>query len=72
MELQSNGRKTFKQLGDSIGFTSLGAKKRVDKLIKNKIIHISGLINTETLNLNLALILLEIQNAKAMREIFEA
>ena len=71
MELQSNGRKTFKQLGDSIGFTSLGAKKRVDKLIKNKIIHISGLINTETLNLNLALILLEIQNAKAMREIMD-
>jgi len=44
-ELQSNGRKTFKELGDKIGYTSLGAKKRVEKLLKRKIINISALVN---------------------------
>jgi Lrp/AsnC family transcriptional regulator for asnA, asnC and gidA len=70
-ELQSDGRKTFKELGKKIGFTSLGAKKRVDKLLKKGIINISALVNTDALNLCLALILLEIENAEAMRNIIE-
>jgi DNA-binding Lrp family transcriptional regulator len=70
-ELQSNGRKTFKELGDKIGYTSLGAKKRVEKLLKRKIINISALVNAEELNLCLALILLEIENAEAMRKIID-
>jgi len=71
MQLQSNGRKTFKELGETIGFTSLGAKKRVDKLLKNGIIHISALVNTETIDLRLALLLLEIENAETMRKIID-
>jgi len=70
-ELQSNGRKTFKALGEKIGFTSLGAKKRVEKLLKRGIINISALVNTDALNLCLALILLEIESAEAMRKIIE-
>jgi DNA-binding Lrp family transcriptional regulator len=70
-ELQSNGRKTYKELGKKIGFTSLGAKKRVDKLLKKGIINISAFVNTDALNLCLALILLEIENAEAMRKIIE-
>jgi len=71
MELQSDGRKTFKDLGDAIGFTSLGAKKRVDKLLSKEIIDISALVNTDKLNLRLAMILLEIENAEAMRKIID-
>ena len=71
MQLQSDGRKTFKELGDVIGFTSLGAKKRVDKLLKKGLIHISALVNTDALNLRLALILLEIESAEAMRKIMD-
>ncbi len=70
-ELQSDGRKTFKDLGEKIGFTSLGAKKRVVKLLEKGVINISALVNTEALNLCLALILLEIENAEAMRKIIE-
>ena len=51
MKLRSDGRTTFKELGETIGFTSLGAKKRVDKLLKNGIIHISALVNTDGLDL---------------------
>ncbi len=71
MQLQSNGRKTFKQLGEAIGFTSLGAKKRVDKLIKKGLISISALVNPDALNLRLALILLEMESAEAMRKIID-
>ena len=70
-ELQSNGRKTFKELGEKIGFTSLGAKKRVDKLLQREIINISALVNTDALNLCLALIMLEIESAEAMRKIID-
>jgi DNA-binding Lrp family transcriptional regulator len=68
-KLQSNGRTTYKELGELIGFTSLGAKKRVDKLLEKDIIHISALVNTDILGLRLALILLEIENAETMRKI---
>ncbi|MEJ2241558.1 MAG: Lrp/AsnC family transcriptional regulator [Candidatus Bathyarchaeota archaeon] len=70
-QLRSDGRKTFKELGETIGFTSLGAKKRVDKLLEKGIIHISALVNTEALDLRLALILLEIETADTMRKIME-
>jgi Lrp/AsnC family transcriptional regulator for asnA, asnC and gidA len=71
MKLRSDGRTTFKELGETIGFTSLGAKKRVDKLLKNGIIHISALINTDALDLRLALILLEVENVETMRGIID-
>ena len=71
MQLQSDGRTTFKDLGETIGFTSLGAKKRVDKLLDQGIIDISALVNADKLDLRLALILLEIENAETMRKIIE-
>ena len=70
-QLRSDGRKTYKELGEAIGFTSLGAKKRVEKLLKKNLINISALINTDALNLRLALILLEIENAETMRNIID-
>jgi len=71
MQLRSDGRKTFKELGETIGFTSLGAKKRIEKLLKKNIIHISALVNTDALDLRLALILLEIESAETMRKIID-
>ncbi len=71
MQLQSDGRKTFKELGETIGFTSLGAKKRVDKLLEKGIVHISALVNTDALDMRLALILLEIESAETMRKIMD-
>ena len=70
-QLRSNGRKTYKELGEAIGFTSLGAKKRIAKLLKKNIIHISALVNTDALDLRLALILLEIESAETMRKIID-
>ena len=70
-QLRSDGRKTFKELGETIGFTSLGAKKRIEKLLKKNLIHISALVNTDALDLRLALILLEIESAETMRKIID-
>jgi DNA-binding Lrp family transcriptional regulator len=71
MQLRSDGRKTFKELGETIGYTSLGAKKRIEKLLKKNLIHISALVNTDALDLRLALILLEIESAETMRKIID-
>jgi DNA-binding Lrp family transcriptional regulator len=70
-QLRSNGRKTYKELGEAIGYTSLGAKKRIAKLLNKNLIHISALVNTDALNLRLALILLEIESAETMRKIID-
>jgi len=70
-QLRSDGRKTYKELGETIGFTSLGAKKRIEKLLNKNLIHISALVNTDALDLRLALILLEIESAEAMRKIID-
>jgi Lrp/AsnC family transcriptional regulator for asnA, asnC and gidA len=70
-QLRSDGRKTYKELGEAIGFTSLGAKKRIEKLRNKNLIHISALVNTDALDLRLALILLEIESAEAMRKIID-
>jgi Lrp/AsnC family transcriptional regulator for asnA, asnC and gidA len=70
-QLRHDGRKSFTELGKTIGFTGLGAKKRVTKLISQNVIYPSVLLNTETLNLRLAIILLETENAEAMRKTIE-
>jgi DNA-binding Lrp family transcriptional regulator len=69
--LQSNGRKTYKDLGEAIGFTSLGAKKRVEKLLDKNLIRISALVNADALDLHLGLILLEVESAEALRTIID-
>jgi DNA-binding Lrp family transcriptional regulator len=70
-QLRFDGRKTYKELGEAIGFTSLGAKKRIEKLLNKNLIHISALVNTDALDLRLALILLEIESAETMRNIID-
>jgi DNA-binding Lrp family transcriptional regulator len=67
-ELHQDGRKNFKALGKAIGFTGLGAKKRLDKLLEKGIIQISALANIERLDMSLAMIFLELESAEAMRK----
>jgi len=70
-ELQRDGRTTFKKLGDTIGFTGLGAKKRVEKLLEKNVIKVSALVNAEKLNLRLAMVLLETEDVEARRMIVD-
>jgi DNA-binding Lrp family transcriptional regulator len=70
-QLQLDGRTTFGKLAQSIGFSTMGAKKRVDKLCKKGIIDISALVNTEKTGLHAAIVLIEIEGAEAMQRLLE-
>jgi len=69
--LERDGRKTFKALGEAVGYTGLGAKKRVEKLRDHGVLRLAALVNTGALDFRLAMILLEMENAEAMRKTLE-
>lgn len=68
-QLQADGRTTLQELAKTVGFTSMGTKKRVDRLIKKGIIKVSALINPKALKLHPAIIMLEMESAEAMQEL---
>lgn len=70
-ELEENGRTTLKDLGDSVGYTSTGIKKRMNRLVNNGIMKISALLNVETLKLNAALLLLELESGTALAKFLD-
>lgn len=70
-QLQLNGRMTFEELRKLIGYTSMGAKKRVDKLLEGDVIKVSAMLNTTSLKLFPAIVLLEMENAEAMNNLLE-
>ncbi len=49
----------------------MGVKKRVENLIEKDIIKISALVNPKPLNLQAAILFLEIENAEAMHRLLE-
>jgi DNA-binding Lrp family transcriptional regulator len=70
-QLQLDGRTTLEKLSKIIGFSSMGAKKRVDKLLRKGMMRISALVNTEKMDLHAALVLIEIEGAEAMHKLLE-
>jgi DNA-binding Lrp family transcriptional regulator len=70
-QLQVDGRTTFEELGKAIGYTSMGVKKRVKKLLENDVIKVSALLNIEPLNLCAAIVLLEMEGAEAVQKLLE-
>jgi DNA-binding Lrp family transcriptional regulator len=70
-QLQVDGRMTLREIAKSIGYTSMGTKKRLDRLLKKGIIRVSALINPNALELHPALIMLEMENAEAMQELLK-
>jgi DNA-binding Lrp family transcriptional regulator len=68
-QLQSNGRTTLEELSKITGFTSMGTKKRLERLIKKGIIKVSALVNPNALKLHPAIIMLEMESAQAMQEL---
>jgi DNA-binding Lrp family transcriptional regulator len=68
-QLQANGRTTAEELAKITGFTSMGAKKRLEKLIKNGTIKVSALINPSVLKLHPAFVMLEMESAEAMQDL---
>lgn len=68
-QLQANGRTTLQDLAKSVGFTSMGTKKRLERLLKKGTIKVSALINPSALKLHPAIVMLEMESAEAMQEL---
>jgi DNA-binding Lrp family transcriptional regulator len=70
-ELQKNGRASLKQLGEAVGFTIMGVKRRVEILFSQNLIKVSALVNLDALNLYTALILLELESREAVENVLK-
>lgn len=70
-QLQLDGRTTLHELAKTIGFTSMGTKKRLEKLLKKGIIKFSALINPSALKLHPAIVMLEMESADAMQDLLD-
>ena len=70
-QLQLDGRTSFEKLAKIIGFSSMGAKKRVDRLVEKGVISISAQVDTKQLDLHAALVLIEIEGAEAMHKLLD-
>jgi len=68
-ELQSDGRTTLRDLAKKVGYTSMGTKKRLQKLIKNGTIKVIALVNSKVLGLHPAFVMLEMESAEAMQDL---
>jgi DNA-binding Lrp family transcriptional regulator len=69
--LQADGRVTLQAISKNIGLTSMGTKKRLEKLEKNGTIKISALINPNALKLHPAIVMLEMESAEAMQNLLD-
>jgi len=68
-QLQTDARTTLEELAKITGFTSMGIKKRLAKLIESGAIKNQALINPSAFGLIPAMILLEMKDAAAMKDI---
>ena len=67
-QLQADGRTSLEDLSKLTGFTSMGTKKRLDKLIENGTIKISALINPGGA-WGQVIVMLEMESAEAMQNV---
>ena len=70
-QLQIDGRTSFEALGKIIGYTSMGAKKRVDKLLGEEAIKISAQINLKHFKLCAAIVLIETDGPETMQRLLK-
>jgi len=70
-QLQQDGRTTFEELAKLVGFSSMGVKKRVDRLLQKGILKVSSLLSVKELDLQAAVVLIEIESAEALERLLE-
>jgi len=69
--LRKDGRTTLVEISKAIGVTSMGAKKRLDKLVKEEFIKVRALLNVEKLEVKLAIIAMEVESGEALRNLLK-
>ncbi len=67
--LQADGRATLKEMAEKIGYTSMGVKKRLDKLLKQKLVKVSALVNVDKFQCIPVIIFIEAESGDVIRRI---
>jgi len=70
-QLTKDGRTTLKDLSQLVGFSSVGTKKRLDKLVENGILKVTSLLNLKELGMHAAIVLMEIESSEAMEKLLK-
>ena len=70
-QLQADGRAKLQDLAKTVGFTSMGVKKRLEKLLEKGIIKVSALVNPSALKLYPAIVMLEMESAESMQKLLD-
>ncbi len=70
-QLQVDARTTLEELAQITGFTNMGIKKRLNKLVDQGAIRNQALMNPAAFGLIPAMVLLEMKDAEAMQEVVD-
>lgn len=70
-QLQMDGRATLEELAKNVRFTSMGVKKRLQRLVQQGAIKVSASLNPFFFKLFPAVVLLEMESAEAMQKLLE-
>jgi DNA-binding Lrp family transcriptional regulator len=70
-QLHIDGRTTLEDLAKNIGFTSMGIKKRMQKLLDQNAIKVSALLNPFYYEVLPAIVLLEMESAEAAQNLLD-
>jgi DNA-binding Lrp family transcriptional regulator len=70
-QLQQDGRATLEELAKNVGFTSMGIKKRLQKLLRQNAIKVSATLNPFSFKLSPAIVLLEMESAEAAQKLLD-
>ncbi len=70
-QLQVDARTTLEELARITGFTSMGVKKRLERLVGQGAIKNQALLNPSIFGLIPAMVLLEMEDAEAMKDIMD-
>jgi DNA-binding Lrp family transcriptional regulator len=71
IQLLKDGRTSYKKLAQIIGFSSVGTKKRVNRLVEKEVLKISTQLNMKKLGMQAAIVLMEIESAEAMDKLLK-
>jgi DNA-binding Lrp family transcriptional regulator len=70
-KLQEDGRASLEELAKETGYTNMGTKKRLQKLLDKGIIKISANLNPIELNLLPAIVLMEMESAESLQNLID-
>jgi DNA-binding Lrp family transcriptional regulator len=70
-QLQLDGRTTLEELAKTVGFTSMGIRKRLQKLLDQGAIKVSALLDPFSFKLFPAIVMLEMESVEAMQNLLD-